>query len=876
MHVNAADECTRTLWAKSDPYHPLWCHLLDTGAVCNLLIESLGIVMELPQKWAVFLAAAHDIGKADPEFQIHHSQSKETLASRGLPFFANMSSGFRHEARSGEWIYEYLTSIGWGKYAASVAEASACGHHGNFHPKSCGKDSTGYLLWKSQRDKLGGMIAAVIGINDEPFCCSEFLDASITGVYLVGLTVLSDWIASNAELFRFTLLDTNTNPSQYWLQAQNEAVRAINALKLNPNTNSSDYMKTPLFCDMWPDICELKPSQRAVESACLSGIAPGLAIIEAPMGEGKTESAIYLAEYWKAQCGLRGTYIALPTMATSNQMFGRYEKFQKKLLSSESSPRLVHGMAWLMDDDAPEYDSEVHGEDAKEERLLARDWFRPSKRALIAPAGVGTIDQALMAALNVKHGFLRLLGLSAKALIIDEVHAYDEYMTTILECLLKWLRKLRVPVIMLSATLSYRQKKKLIEAYGGNLPECDASAEPYPLITFLTLDGEMQCVKVEKQPARSIRVDKRESLMDDANKTAALAVQLVKNGGCACVLVNTVKQAQNVFNELEKFDGQRYLFHARFPAWRRNEIEKQVVDMFGKDGFEGGRRPKKAILVATQVVEQSLDLDFDVMVSQLAPIDLLLQRAGRLWRHKNIGISRYGLDEAMYVLLPDGGSDSFGGSECIYSRSALLRTVATLKKRDMFSLPEDFRPFIEDCYGDGSVMNDMHAEREADIERDLKRDLDASKASVCLISEPNHQDFALANMTGKLYNETDDATRSYMDARTRLDRKTCSVIILEDPALIEVTHKSKPPQKKVMKDLFLCKADIPAYWIKDAVNIDGTVAFPAGPKWLRNAIPIPMKSGEWQGLKNGKVYRITFNKLLGLEENVTRRARLYQ
>ena len=852
------------LWAKSDPYHPLWCHLLDTGAVCMSLLKCFGNVCEMPIKWIVFIVAMHDIGKADPEFQMHCDKGKCALEALGLPFTDN-SNGFRHEARSGEFIYDYLRSNGWGKHAARIAQAAACGHHGNFHPElNCNK----FDEWQNIRNELGAMIADIVGIRDEAFACVEFSNASVTGTQLVGLMVLSDWIASNDELFQFSQLDINTAPGDYYKYAQDKALRAIERLQLNKVDNIVADARGMSFRDIWPDIKHPNPSQSALETACLSGIAPGLAIIEVPMGEGKTESAVYLSEYWRTISGRCGTYIALPTMATSNQMHSRYEEFLTKQRPNGSAPRLVHGMAWLMDDIAPESDSETSGEDSTEEMALARDWFRPSKRALIAPEGVGTIDQALMAALNVKHGFLRLLGLSSKVLIIDEVHAYDEYMTTILERLLQWLRELRVPVIMLSATLSHRQKQRLINAYGSKLPECDDPSKlSYPLITFAPFDSEVQSVKVKSQPVRRIRLERHAGILDDAEATADIAAKLVENGGCACVLLNTVKQAQDVFKKLGEstFNGERYLFHARFPAWRRNEIEKNVVNLFGKDGFGAGKRPKKAILVATQVVEQSLDLDFDVMITQIAPIDLLLQRAGRLWRHKEIGIPRYGLDEAMHILLPEDNSNEFGVSKTIYGKSALLRTRAIVSDRKLFTLPDDFRPLIEACYGDGSVVGDIIAERNADMERDRKRQLDAGKAAMDLIDEPNSRDFALAQRTGKTLNESDDASQNFFSASTRLDRDTCSVLVLNDPLLINTADRSRPPSKDVLKALFLHKVNIPACWIKNAVNSDGSVAFPECPKWLRRAKVIPMTDGVWQGMRDSKMIRITYDDFMGLK-----------
>ncbi len=498
--MSVLDARIQALWAKSDPYHPLWCHLLDTAAVCERLMSCLGKPDCLPPLWTMYLAALHDIGKADPEFQIQDDEA--AAAIRELLPMPSRRDKFRHESRSGAWVREYLTreSCHWGARATHVAAGALRGHHGNFNPPACGTDSVGYEEWNGIRAQLAQMVADVLGLQNEPFAPTEFADASSTGVKLIGLTVLSDWIASNEDLFRYPSLDTGVDPFQYWRQARLEAAHAIDYLRLGRADERLSENRVPSFREVWPDITVLRPSQRTLEAACGNGISPGLAIIEAPMGEGKTESAIYLAECWRLQHGAAGAYIALPTMATSNQMHHRYRDFLDVRRPYEATPRLVHGMSWLVDDVSPQADTHTCSENPGEERLLARDWFSPSKRALIAPEGVGTIDQVLMAALNVKHGFLRLLGLSSKVLIIDEVHAYDEYMTTILERLLEWCRVLKVPVIMLSATLSMPQKKRLIEAYGGALAADTPQPEPYPLITVVPMSGEdVKTLPVEAQ-----------------------------------------------------------------------------------------------------------------------------------------------------------------------------------------------------------------------------------------------------------------------------------------------------------------------------------------------------------------------------------------
>ena len=315
----------------------------------------------------------------------------------------------------------------------------------------------------------------------------------------------------------------------------------------------------------------------------------------------------------------RGAYIALPTQATSNQMHGRYARFLARRRPEGAAPRLVHGMAWLLDDVVTEDFSRT--EDG-EERLLSREWFANAKRALLATDGVGTVDQVLMAALNVKHGFLRFLGLTTKVLIIDECHAYDLFMTTLIQTLLKWCQALGVPVILLSATLSQAQKKLLADAYGGlgSLPiGPPADQVPYPLLTFIPKADNAFTVAIPADTSRNrtVSLQCHPGTLGEAEVTAHLAAAEAEMGGCVCVLANTVGSAQRIFRALQAlapFETELFLYHACFRAERRQEIEAEVLARFGKDPITGTvkntRRPKRAILVATQVVEQSLDVDF--------------------------------------------------------------------------------------------------------------------------------------------------------------------------------------------------------------------------------------------------------------------------
>jgi CRISPR-associated endonuclease/helicase Cas3 len=858
------------VWAKSrgakrHSPHPLLWHMLDTAAVC----EALGVVPALgatPPGWLPYLAALHDIGKADPAFQCKDEELAGRLRAAGL----NLPRGaeaFRHEARSAEWLRPHLTDVHyWGRGAARIVAQAVRGHHADFHADAVpDADADRSAQWQHLRDELAAVVAAALSLS--PWAPSEFEHASRTGAALTGLIVLCDWIASNEELFETdsTLIEV----ADYWAIARRTAQQAVARLRLDFGVETA---KPSLrFRDLWPGLVEMRPVQAKIEELCEPGIPPGLAIIEAPTGDGKTEAAIYLSEHWQHAAGRAGAYLALPTAATSNQMHVRYKEFLEREHPGSAAPRLVHGMAWLLDDASPlGAGQQEEGEDSRE--ML--DWFRNAKRALLAPEGVGTVDQALMAALNVKFGFLRLFGLAAKVLVIDEVHAYDEYMTTIMCRLLEWCRATETPVILLSATLSAAQKRRLAEAYAG----ADAllsihGDDPYPLLTFVPLNGQASTVAVRDARTRRVRLRSHDGLIADPERTARLAAAEVRNGGCCCVLVNAVADAQAVYlalRRLHPLDADLHLFHARFRAERRQEIEETVTALFGKDAGKKGQppRPQRAILVSTQVVEQSLDVDFDVMISQIAPIDLLLQRAGRLHRHDR-DARPTGPEPVLHVLLPEPGTFDFGATQHVYHREPLLHTLACLHGRAALDLPSDLRPLIEACYGEesippGVVPEDLLA--AASRERQAFAAQAENKARVHLIPEPSSRVFSLAKNPYRPVGDGDEgATADYFHAQTRLGDKRRRALMLHAPAHFEIMRNAKPPDRDTLRRLFLQMVDLPAWWLEELSAAAAADAITDAPPWARGCVVVPLRDGAWRGRDaDGRAIALVDDPELGL------------
>ena len=423
------------------------------------------------------------------------------------------------------------------------------------------------------------------------------------------------------------------------------------------------------------------------------------------MGEGKTEAAFFAHLELQRRFGHRGLYVALPTKATGNAMFARTLEFLRSQGPGRSLDlQLLHG-ATLLNDVFQNlrfsgiYDSETGGE------IRAGEWFTHKKRALLSEYGVGTVDQALLTILPVRHQFVRLWGLANRVVVFDEIHAYDAYTGTLLIHLLRWLVAMGSSVVLLSATLPPSFRRKLAEIVGAEMPEVEAE---YPRLSIFT-PGLVDQSHFEADIARRQTI----RLQGIAPDLPAIYSELEKHPAGMCLaLLNTVQRAQELYRlfpdgePLER-EGQRvgkrlsdgtevFLFHARFPAERRQKREDEALAVFGKEGKRNGRK----ILIATQVAEQSLDLDFDLIVTDLAPIDLILQRAGRLWRHQR---GPRPISEPCLLVAGLAGDEppSFGKPlwwDCVYREDLLLRTWCLLHDERELTLPDEIDKLVQAVY----------------------------------------------------------------------------------------------------------------------------------------------------------------------------------
>jgi CRISPR-associated endonuclease/helicase Cas3 len=849
----------KVLWAKSEPRHPLWKHLLDASAI-SMALPPPAINFGWKAEMTALLVGLHDIGKADSSFQHQIPDFSDELREAGYPVTGDARC--RHERISARFIKNKLLKQGLAFFAADAVSRTVVVHHGYWNEAA--RDVA--QEYAEAQNQLCQMLQQVLDLKALP--SESPSDLSAFGMRLAGHAVLCDWIASNEEFFGGARLKNVDDPEGYFATAREVAREWVDRLGLERDRQAGKAA------------CIVETARPIQQTLLDKDVPPGLVVIEAPMGEGKTEAAWILAEKWRDK-GYHGMYMALPTMATSDSLHGRYRDDYLKKLGRGEDAKLIHGMAWLRDEKEPEKSSEV-GEPG-DDRSLAAAWFRPTRRAMLAAHGVGTIDQAMLAGMNVKFGFLRLYGLADRVLVIDEVHAYDAYMSAIIARLLQWCACLRIPVILLSATLSAKQRAEMIEAYGamGGDPGPDA---PYPLITVAKAGKEAWTIEANASSSRTLKIETHSGLLGDAKKTAAMAADLVKDGGCCCVVLNTVKQAQAVYNELKLPENEKLLFHARFTASDRQQITEKVLDLFGKDT---SNRPAKFVLVATQVVEQSLDVDFDHMISEIAPMDLLLQRSGRIKRHartkegklKDTGHDGRG-QAVLHVLLPatekkqkDGTVNAverpeFGSSQRIYERYPLLTTLGQLKPEagndeiDV-QLPLQFRPLIEGTYA-GDLPSDAsdHLKEAKQEWDDLQDDL-AAQGGQFLLCEPMDDEFDPVG-ADEVGDDSDDGNG--WRARTRLG--------LEDVLVIPVDCSELPALAKgdvargTVKELYQQSVKIPPYYWppKPAKGYDQPVV---GDGRLRGVwlLPVTRTNGgwRWEGIKEDKkLYEIKYDPAIGL------------
>ncbi|MDR3672165.1 MAG: CRISPR-associated helicase Cas3' [Holophaga sp.] len=858
------------LWAKTgqsgtSTYHPLPLHLLDVACSADAILareppttrsrmgELLGLSWEEARPWLLLVIACHDLGKASPGFQAKWPGAKPLLERAELAIPPGVDTRINHAFVSQVALGPFLFERDWPRELAFLAaDAVGCHHGERAAPLTLdllegNRKALGNEAWNQVRRELFEALGEVFQPLGPP------TRDELTGpgfMLLAGLTSFADWIGSNEAWFPFGTPQDCNDLKAWRSRRERQAHLALDAIGWGQRTPllGAETRFATIF-QMPP-----RPLQLAVERAVGDVTGPAILLVEAPMGEGKTEAAFYAHLELQRRFGHRGLYVALPTKATGNAMFERTLTFLRGMAPERNLDlQLLHGAARLNDAFQDLQLAAIHTPEG-EGTIRAGEWFTHKKRALLSEYGVGTVDQALLAILPVRHPFVRLWGLANRVVVFDEIHAYDAYTGTLLVHLLRWLLSLGSSVILLSATLPPSIRRRLAEVVGAAPPEDDA---PYPRLTIFQ-PGTVKQRPFAPDESRRVTVH-LEGIPHDLPAMKAAMDRRLAAGGMGLVLVNTVARAQDLYclypeGEPLSHGGERigkrlldgtevFLFHARYPADRRQLREDSTLATFGKTGAREGRK----VLIATQVAEQSLDLDFDVMATDLAPIDLVLQRAGRLWRHDRP--HRPVPDPCLLVAglageePPPFGQPLWWGA--VYQEDLLMRTWCLLHGRQDLTLPDEIDPLVQAVYEDQVEIPEALKDRmeKSMMEGEGETFAQLGLANQAVIGRPDDASWNDPARYTKA-DEDEPGLHPTLIAQTRLGEPSVVAIPIQsegfdpgsvpDRALAKRWSMQSMSLSRVQVVRKLQTAGVPSGWAKSPL--------------LRNAFPLLLDvQGRWEG-----------------------------
>lgn len=890
----------RLLWAKTDRkqperWHALPWHLIEVSAVAHQLWEhgvplaqrrdfsaKLGVDEDLAGRWVGFIAAIHDVGKASIEFQqlvpvqrerIEHATDGAIILSQQL------GDSLRHGLISAFVLRSILkTGYGIDRFVADRYAFLTGGHHGVLATKhnlgvakERAKSQVGLGVWGEMRDSAVAWCAGAFAIPDPlPDSLRTTQLSYSDAIWLAGLISVADWLGSDEKIFHFRT-DVPDDPIEALKIAADGAKTAL---------GQSGWYLTPLeipsasFEETIRNGFPPYESQTVALQAVGSMNSPGITIVEYPMGWGKTEIALWIAAHWANTAEMQGFYVAMPTMATSDQLHNRVKAHLTSHLGDRKERvnlQLLHGQAALSVDQFDPTDHEdikatdvadgvsSNGERGMHDRVQRSTWFTKRKRGLLATYGVGTVDQSMLAVLQTKHFFVRLHGLAGKTVIFDEVHSYDMYMSTNFDEVLRWLGAMGSPVVILTATLPSYRTRQLAAAYaeGAGWAQATGDIATYPRITTRDRDQlRSDSAPIQDDQRRTIALRRFPlDVEDDSEIWPHLMPELqvrLRDGGTVAVICNTVAQSQTAFKAFDAvFPGEVELFHARFRQMDRAVIQERVLRDFGKKTHDdqGKRiRPPRRIVVATQVIEQSLDIDVDLMISMFCPTDLLLQRSGRLQRHaKTDSLRPESLRQPELWVIgyaeSEAGPRFLRGSVVIYEDHLLLRSWLALRGQTTLRIPDEVEQLIEATYGDkpSDLPEALDARWEITAEKfERKRHEDSETAKRVQIpslsfDQPSVGKDALLAMDSNRQ-EVDDNPELHSDAlaRTRLGPPNISVVLLKEEEVATLTiefgdKQSNRERNEITRELLRRSATL-----SDRRTFDVLRALPTPSSWSDN------------------------------------------
>ncbi len=726
----------RRFWGKARPlakngpaWHPVAWHLLDVAATVRAILEVRPLARQTGSRLLrcsedaasdlmASLAVLHDIGKFAPCFQLKAPEcwpdelgdiDDFTLLGKGHP-----TDGWMMWTR-GIRLPSSHNILSTPQFDPLVL--AAFGHHG----RPIVIDGTQVFNTKLILPSIEACLAELLPL----VCDGRALPADATrsenqlaSWWVNGMLSLADWIGSGSE---FTYESDAHAAAAYWEVAKARASVAVERAGVAQSTSAPRRPFQELTKKQ-----HATPMQQWAENVELAN-GPLLIIIEDVTGSGKTEAAQVIVHRLMASGRASGAYWAMPTQATANAMYTRQREAIAQLFDEAAKPSLVlaHAQSRLHQSfrrdvlagamhntDADEI--AANDIDAPSSTAMCSAWLADNRRAsLLADVGAGTIDQALLGILPSSFNTMRLAGLADKVLVVDEAHAYDAYVSEELHQLLRIQAANGGHAIVLSATLRESDREKIAKEWRAGLFSTRDVVPSPPLSSAFPLATIVSGAGVEEYPvapAASSRHSLGLSPLHDIEDACALVAAACANGAAVAWIRNTVTSCMEASSVLRDMGLDVVVLHSRFAQGDRQDIEAQLTYDFGVRSTKASRAGR--VVVATQVIEQSLDLDFDVMISDLAPLDLLLQRAGRLWRHRHRDAERGQCTRTLHVLMPDlhaplsveWPQPLLRGTPYVYPHVGVLwNTAQIVANRSEIRIPDDSRTLIERAYGDGDV-----------------------------------------------------------------------------------------------------------------------------------------------------------------------------
>ncbi|MGW3312072.1 CRISPR-associated helicase Cas3' [Streptomyces sp. NPDC001073] len=840
--------------------HLLLGHLLDTAAVGGVLWDhyvSRSLRRRLDEisggcgrAWLMWVCGIHDCGKACPAFQAVDAVEAARVLATGLSWGrlpTDRKQRWRHDVAGAAMLLPRMKEEWGDEEAASWVWPLVAGHHGTYPsagaltPKHREVQGRG-AAWADVQRAVVDVFTRAVGFEDLAGVRPVGVLSKAEQLALSGLIVMADWVASDSEHFP-GLSDAQDVSSA---GAVRRAKEAWGRLGLRGGWGDLPLPEGPLVPLTGRLGVTPRASQRELVERAWAMPVPGLLVSEGPMGEGKTKGALAAAEVLAARFGLDGVFVAMPTQATSDPMYEQVlewvRSFDPELAVQVA---LLHGKRrfnplWrALWEGEPSADTsgadegvsdpwDVYGAMHEDEEFGMPsacadwagaggtgadhgppEWFLGPKRGLLSAFAVGTVDHLLYAATRTRHVMLRFAGLAGKVVIVDEVHAADVYMGRFLLEALRWLGQARVPVVLLSATLPPVQRQAFVDAYlAGAAGSADVTVEVprpagYPCVTAaFAVDGtpvvESSRIAVGSwRQTEPVHVGWLPDTSRDGAAVAAAAREAVTDGGVVLVVVNQVDRAQAIHEAVRRqgFEGELHLLHGRLCAAHRADRTERCLYLMGPAAGED--RPERMIVVATQLAEQSFDVDADVLITDLAPVDLLLQRIGRLHRHA--GTRRLPAHRRARVLVSGVAGGAHGrpyflpASEKIYGKWLLLRSTALVaeaagplpldgaatddSRTDVcWSIPQDVPALVARCYGDADVCPAGWGEAAAHEEWQAQEARREKCAEEFVLTRP--REWATTTLEGLHYAGSRARAEADLDAVVRDGTRSVETVIV--------------------------------------------------------------------------------------------------